>query len=143
MSMFLARHLPTNAEVHHINEIKTDDSNTNLVICEDHQYHTLIHVRIRVLKAGGDPNSQAICSKCKELKPKSDFGKCRQRQVTKLDSYCKTCRYQRTRQWVFAKRGFGLRQKLSCARCGHVWMPQTPNLPRTCPNRNCRSFHWK
>lgn len=31
----LGKHLPDKAEVHHVNEIKTDNRNENLVICQD------------------------------------------------------------------------------------------------------------
>lgn len=61
----LGRYLPKEARVHHINEIKPDDSNSNLVICEDENYHRLIHARTRVVRAGGDPDTQKICSSCK------------------------------------------------------------------------------
>ena len=39
--------LPQGAEVHHVNEIKTDNRNQNLVICENNAYHKLLHARMK------------------------------------------------------------------------------------------------
>jgi hypothetical protein len=47
-----------------------------------------IHARIE--RAGGDPAIHKICSKCKELKTKDQFGKCAPRRDG-LDGYCKNC----------------------------------------------------
>jgi len=30
--------------------------------------------------------------------------------------------------------------KLTCTRCGHVWIPRIPRKPKQCPN--CRSPYW-
>lgn len=64
----LGKPLPAGVEVHHVNGIRGDARNANLVICQDHAYHLLLHKRARILKAGGDPNTQRICSHCKELR---------------------------------------------------------------------------
>ena len=45
--------LPPQAVVHHINEIRTDNRNENLVACENAGYHNLIHRRMRALRACG------------------------------------------------------------------------------------------
>ena len=63
----LGHSLPVGAEVHHVDENKSNNRNSNLVICQDHAYHSLLHVRARVLRAGGDPNTQRICADCKRL----------------------------------------------------------------------------
>jgi hypothetical protein len=63
----LGKRLPLGAEVHHVNSDRTDASAGNLVICQDHAYHMLLHVRTRVLRAGGNPNTQRICCRCKQL----------------------------------------------------------------------------
>jgi len=52
------------AVVHHVNGNGSDNRNSNLVICEDQNYHKLLHKRQRVLNAGGDPNVHKLCSKC-------------------------------------------------------------------------------
>jgi len=43
----LGRPLPKGAEVHHVNGIKDDNRNQNLVICENHAYHFLLHARMK------------------------------------------------------------------------------------------------
>lgn len=60
----LGRMLPLSVQIHHVNRIKHDNRNTNLVICQDEGYHKLLHVRARVLRAGADPNTHRICGKC-------------------------------------------------------------------------------
>src|SRR2546425_2225782 len=67
--------LPRTVIVHHHDENTLNDRNDNLVICEDRAYHLLIHMRMRVLKAGGDPDSEKICDRCEKPLPFSAFGK--------------------------------------------------------------------
>lgn len=43
----LGKILPEKARVHHINGIKSDNRNNNLLICQDESYHQIIHSRIR------------------------------------------------------------------------------------------------
>ena len=43
----LGKPLPPNAVVHHINQNGLDNRPCNLVICEDHAYHAVIHARQR------------------------------------------------------------------------------------------------
>lgn len=87
----LGKPLPIAAIVHHHNEIKTDNRNSNLVICEDRRYHVLIHQRMLVIAAGGDPNTQKQCPKCKALYSFSEFYPRKWRTGSGLASKCKTC----------------------------------------------------
>lgn len=48
----LGKPLPAGAIVHHVNEVKTDNRPTNLVIC-NRPYHALIHRRMRAFAACG------------------------------------------------------------------------------------------
>jgi len=45
----LGRVLPPNAVVHHVDHNGTNNSNSNLVICESQGYHLLLHVKERRL----------------------------------------------------------------------------------------------
>ena len=61
----LGRPLPRGAEVHHANEIKTDNRLCNLVVCPSRSYHMLLHQRINAKNACGNPNWRK-CNYCKK-----------------------------------------------------------------------------
>jgi predicted Zn-ribbon and HTH transcriptional regulator len=33
-------------------------------------------------------------------------------------------------------------KQLHCLRCGYVWFPRTPQLPKVCANLTCKSPYW-
>lgn len=68
----LGKPLPKGAQVHHANG--TRDSGP-LVICQDVAYHRLLHARMRVRDAGGNPNTDKICGACEGVFDKSRFSK--------------------------------------------------------------------
>lgn len=49
----LGRRLPVGAVIHHVNMSRTDNRNSNLVICENTAYHNLLHKRVRAFNATG------------------------------------------------------------------------------------------
>ncbi len=67
----LGKPLPAKAVVHHA------DGSTRLsaplVICENQGYHLLLHARMRVKAAGGDPNKDFLCHYCQVLKPLNEM----------------------------------------------------------------------
>lgn len=67
----LGKPLPPNAKVHHADGTKNPYG--PLVICQDQAYHLLLHVRMRVKAAGGDPNTDRICHYCHDVKPMTAF----------------------------------------------------------------------
>lgn len=69
----LGKPLPEGAHVHHFDGDGYNNDPANLVICQDAAYHSLLHVRQRVKAAGGDPNTQRICTRCKQLKFASEL----------------------------------------------------------------------
>lgn len=94
----LGKRLPIGAEVHHVDEDKQNNAPANLVICEDHAYHHLLHVRARIVQAGGNPNTEAMCSMCQRLRPRSDFS-VKTAATNGLTNYCRECmaRYRKER----------------------------------------------
>jgi len=56
---------PAGSIIHHVDGDKGNDSNNNLVLCEDNNYHSLIHRRERMLKECGHANYRRcwICKK--------------------------------------------------------------------------------
>lgn len=73
----LGKPLPAGAVVHHVNRIRTDNRNSNLVICENEKYHRMLHARQRVVDAGGNPDTEKICGICGKCVPKTEFQKAR------------------------------------------------------------------
>jgi hypothetical protein len=84
----LGRSLPAGVVVHHADGSKRDDA--PLVICQDEQYHKLLHRRMRVLNAGGDPDAEKVCSRCRAVKAFALFGLNRA-QCDGLNQYCREC----------------------------------------------------
>ncbi len=89
----LGRRLPRGVQVHHHDENRLNYANSNLVICQDNRYHKLLHQRMRVLKAGFDPNTHKHCTVCKTYQLKESFNKHRAR-FDGLDLRCRACMKQ-------------------------------------------------
>ncbi len=85
------RSLPHGAEVHHVDGQRTNNAKTNLVICQDATYHRLLHVRTRIVRAGGNPNTEKYCGHCRTVKPRHEFYVNPKNKSTGLRSYCRTC----------------------------------------------------
>lgn len=79
------------AEVHHVDGNRQNNSHRNLVVCQDHDYHVLLHVRQRIRDAGGNPNTEKICNRCKTVKPLEAFGTIKDSLIGKRGE-CKECR---------------------------------------------------
>jgi hypothetical protein len=91
----LGKPLPPKAVVHHADGSKRDDA--PLVICQDQAYHHLLHQRMRVKAAGGNPNTEAICGHCRMLKPLAAFSGDRTR-FNGLYGWCRDCNNEAQRQ---------------------------------------------
>ena len=87
----IGHRLPEGAEIHHVNEDIADFRNSNLVICQDKAYHKLLHARARVVKVGGNPNTEAICSRCHHIKPKTSFNRRNRNKSTGVQHHCREC----------------------------------------------------
>ncbi len=98
----LGHSLPVNAIVHHADGSKNDDA--PLVICQDTAYHMLLHARMRIQAAGGNPNSDGLCSTCKAVKPREDFYP-RAIAALGIASECRHCNCERqARQRILTPR---------------------------------------
>jgi hypothetical protein len=84
----LGKPLPPGALVHHADGSKADDA--PLVICQDDEYHKLLHARMRVKAAGGDPNTERVCGHCDKVKVFDEFRRDR-RGAAGVNPVCKVC----------------------------------------------------
>lgn len=87
----LGRVMPAGVEVHHVDGDVQHNENRNLVICQDKAYHKLLHVRTRVVKAGGNPNTQRVCSTCQQLRGLDAFHRAAANVSAGLQTQCKDC----------------------------------------------------
>ncbi len=86
----LGKHLPAGAPVHHADLNRANNANNNLVICQDAAYHNLLHKRRRVLLAGGNPNLDKICAKCRGCLSHANFSRDRS-SSDGLNNVCRKC----------------------------------------------------
>lgn len=59
----LGKFLPKRHPVHHVDLVRSNNENSNLVACEDQAYHALLHVRADALAACGNPDALR-CRRC-------------------------------------------------------------------------------
>ncbi len=69
----LGKPIPSGSMVHHIDLNRKNDSNANLVLCQDDQYHKILHKRTRILMNGGNPNTDQLCGTCHKIKNRIEF----------------------------------------------------------------------
>ena len=61
----LGKSLPKGVEVHHADGIRSNNTPSNLVICQDRGYHKMIHARLRAFLASGHADYRQ-CIFCRE-----------------------------------------------------------------------------
>jgi hypothetical protein len=61
----IGKPLPAGAEVHHVNEIRSDNRPENLVVCPSRKYHALLHARTRAYDECGHADWRR-CAICKQ-----------------------------------------------------------------------------
>lgn len=91
------KYLPDGAVIHHVNGNPRDNRPSNLVICQDSAYHSLLHLRQRIYRAGGNPNTHRLCCHCKQLVLIEQMSKPSPKAI-KVTSICKACRLLTGRQ---------------------------------------------
>lgn len=84
----LGKPLPPSAVVHHVDGTRSPQS--QLVICEDKAYHEFLHLRIRIARAGGNPNTEHVCGTCGVVKLRSLFQRAA-RTLSGVRGQCKAC----------------------------------------------------
>lgn len=84
----IGRPLPPSVIVHHADGSRFDDA--PLVICQDQAYHTFLHLRMRIRAAGGNPNTDAICGRCRKVKHRSEFTSNRRSPIG-VSHKCRAC----------------------------------------------------
>ncbi len=93
----LGHKLPRGAQVHHVDGYKSNNTPSNLVICQDGAYHGLLHARARIVRAGGNPNMERVCSTCHAVKPLAAFSADRRKQLG-TNSQCRACASRELRE---------------------------------------------
>lgn len=102
----LGKPLASGVEVHHADGTKNDSS--PLVICQDRAYHMLLHRRMRIIAAGGNPDLDKICSGCRKPKRKATEYCGNRCARDGIHNYCLDClRVQREQK----KPGIALRKR--------------------------------
>jgi len=61
----LGKYLPLPSIVHHVDGNRSNNTNRNLIVCQDESYHHLIHIRTRALRECGDARKRK-CLFCKQ-----------------------------------------------------------------------------
>jgi len=92
----LKRPLNSKNPIHHLDKNQANNSNSNLVLCENDAYHQLLHMRKRAYDACGHAN-WLRCKYCKKYdSPKNiKIQLCAGRERT----YHKPCRNKYMREW--------------------------------------------
>jgi hypothetical protein len=86
--------------VHHVDGNRRNNVRTNLVICQDAAYHKLLHYRAKILRLGGNPNTDRYCSDCRTLKPIEDFNRLASNKCSGRQTICRECSHRRFARWV-------------------------------------------
>jgi hypothetical protein len=96
----LGHPLPKKAIVHHVDEDPSNNANRNLVICQDQAYHKLLHVRANIVRAGGHPDTENVCTCCRLVKPLEAFSLMRKNKSTGRRNECRPCSALRFKRWL-------------------------------------------
>lgn len=93
--------LPLFAVTHHVDENSLNNRRSNLCVLQDQAEHRELHTKLRVLRAGGDPWKDRICSCCKAVKALDQFYP---GNYGYFRSECKDCSKGRLRNYTKDKR---------------------------------------
>jgi hypothetical protein len=83
-------YLPLGVPVHHF-DLKTDNNaRTNLVVCEDHAYHMILHFNTREVAHGAVIGVTKWCPRCRSVLPRETFGPRKDTPDLKTE-WCRAC----------------------------------------------------
>lgn len=102
----LGHPLPPGAVPHHWDENKSNNTPSNLVICQDHAYHMLLHARKRRLDDTGSLSLKR-CSICREVKALSEFNRNKGNTFDGLASSCRQCQSAEGLRYYYEARAKG------------------------------------
>jgi phage FluMu protein Com len=87
----LGKPMPPKAVVHHVDGNGQNNTHSNLVLCNNHAYHNLLHALARIQKAGGRPFLDRICTRCKQVFPKTAMTPSSCHGKPAFSSRCRPC----------------------------------------------------
>jgi hypothetical protein len=92
---------PLGALVHHVDEDRSNNKNSNLVILQSVSEHAQLHRRLRIKQAGGNPWTQQICCTCRAVKDLCEYPPSKRR----YSSECLPCASDRNNARYHASNG--------------------------------------
>ena len=90
----LGKNMPKGCEIHHVNKVRDDNRNENLVVCKDSSYHRLLHYRSDAFDACGNANARR-CNVCGKFDVVTNMKKHSTRNIF-FHTACRN-EYERTR----------------------------------------------
>lgn len=93
----IGRPLKSTEQVHHVDEDRTNNAQSNLVACQDNSYHKLIERRTAAFSACGNANWRK-CKYCHEYEDPARLSICNARGLTNGLAYHKRCAAEHMRR---------------------------------------------
>jgi hypothetical protein len=87
----LGKPLPKGVEIHHVDENRRNNVNSNLVVCQDRAYHKLLHARARLIRLGCIPGKEYPCCVCKRILPLENYLRNSRNKSFGIQRACREC----------------------------------------------------